>query len=86
MAALPFLNTNIVLRHLIQDSPTLSPRATALIRRIEAGDLAVRTTDTVVFETVYTLQRFSRVPRAQIRVALEPLLLRGIHRGVLGVW
>ena len=39
MAGLPFLNTNLLLRHFTQDSPDLSPRASALMRRIEAGEL-----------------------------------------------
>jgi predicted nucleic acid-binding protein len=74
------LNTNLLLRHLTQDSPDLSPRATALIRRIVVGDLTVRTTDTVVFETVYTLQRFYRTSRPQIRATVWPLLrLRSVR-------
>jgi predicted nucleic acid-binding protein len=80
MAGLPFLNTNILLRHFTQDSTTLSPRATALIRRIEAGELIVSTTDTVVFEAVYTLQRFYRLDRPQIRELLSPFLrLRSVR-------
>lgn len=74
MPKLPFLNTNVLLRHLTQDSATLSPMATALVQRLTAGDLTVTTTDTVVFETVYTLQRFYRIPRPQIRAGLLPLL------------
>lgn len=80
MAGIPFLNTNLLLRHLTQDHADLSPRATALIRRIEAGELIVRTSDTVVFETVYTLQRFYRVPRPQVHAIVLPILeLRGIR-------
>ena len=80
MAGLPFLNTNLLLRHLTQDHADLSPRATALIRRIEAGELIVRISDTVVFETVYTLQRFYRVPRPQVHAIVLPMLeLRGIR-------
>lgn len=74
MAALSFLNTNVVLRHLTQDSATLSPRATALIRRIEAGELVVRTTDTIVFEKVFTLQGFYGLPRHHIEAIFTPLL------------
>jgi len=69
-----FLDTNVFLRHLRQDHPEHSPKATALLARIEQGELHVRTADTVVFETVYTLQRSYRVPRAEIAVALLPLL------------
>ena len=80
MAGLPFLNTNIILRHVTQDSTALSPRATALIRRLAAGELAVHTTDTVVFEAVYTLERFYRIPRPEIRAGMEPLLrLRSVR-------
>ena len=80
MAALPFLNTNLLLRYLTQDEPDLSPLATALLHRIEAHELTVRTTATVVFETVYTLQRFYRVPRPLIRESLWPLLrLRSVR-------
>ena len=33
MADLPFLDTNILLRHVVQDHPDFSPKATALLRR-----------------------------------------------------
>jgi predicted nucleic acid-binding protein len=80
MAAFPFLNTNVLLRYLTQDDPALSPRATALLTRIENHELTVRTTATVVFETVYTLQRFYRVPRHVIRETLLPILrLRSVR-------
>jgi predicted nucleic acid-binding protein len=57
-----------------------------MVLRIRAGQLAVRTTATVVFETVFTLQSFYRVPRSVIRQSLGPLLalpgvrLRGKRR------
>ena len=72
--ALPFLDTNILLRHLRQDDPVLSPRATALLSRIEQGELKVSTADTVIFETVFTLQRSYQQPRARIAQALLPLI------------
>lgn len=69
-----FLDTNVLLRHLLQDIPAQSPRATALIERIEAGEFRVRLTETVIFETVFSLQRtYKRKPRA-IRGALLPIL------------
>ncbi|MBI3927874.1 MAG: PIN domain-containing protein [Armatimonadetes bacterium] len=71
---LPFLDTNILLRHLAQDHPDHSPRATAYLSRVEAGEIRVRTADTVVFEAVFTLQRHYGLPRARIRDILLPLL------------
>src|SRR4030042_5489774 len=72
--ALPFLDTNVLLRHLLQDHPQQSPRATAYLARVEHGEIKVRTADTVVFETVFTLQRQYGVPKEEIRDNLLPLL------------
>jgi predicted nucleic acid-binding protein len=74
MAALPFLDTNILLRHLRHDIPHQSQRATAFIERIERGELKVRTAETVIFEAVYTLQRTYKVPKADIRANLLPII------------
>ena len=74
MAEIPFLDTNILLRHLRQDHPDYSPRATALLERVEREELKVRAADTVVFETVYTLHGYYKQPKAAIRDALLPLL------------
>ncbi|SRR5579883_228681 len=80
MPDLPFLDTNLFLRHLTQDDPVLARRATALWRRIAAGLEPVETADTVVFETVVTLQRFYQLGRGEIRDGVLPLLLlRGVR-------
>ncbi len=74
MGALPFLDTNVILRHLLQDDPRQSHRSTDYLRRIEAGEIAVRTADTVIFETVFTLQRQYGIPKADVRDAVLPLI------------
>lgn len=71
---LPFLDTNVFLRHLRQDHPILSAKARAIFERIEGGDLKVRTCDTVIFETAFTLQRSYKQPRDRIADALLPLI------------
>jgi predicted nucleic acid-binding protein len=71
---LPFLDTNILLRHILHDDPRLGSMATALIRRIENGELQARTSDTVVFETVYTLQRSYKLPRPEIADVIQSIL------------
>jgi predicted nucleic acid-binding protein len=71
---LSFLDTNIFLRHLLQDDPDHSPKASAFLKRIEAGEVKVRTSDTVIFETVFTLQKVYRRPKAAIRDSFLPLL------------
>lgn len=89
-----FLDTNILLRHLLQDNVSFSPKATAIIGRVEQGELTVHTTDTVVFEAVFTLQRMYRQPRERIAATLLPILdLPGIvlpgkrdYREVFGLY
>lgn len=72
--AIPFLDTNILLRHLLQDHPEQSPRCTAYLARIEQGEVKARIADTVVFETLFTLQRQYRHSKEAIRDALLPLI------------
>jgi predicted nucleic acid-binding protein len=72
--ALLFLDTNIFLRHLRQDHSDHSPRATAFLKRIEQGEVKVRTSDTVIFETVFTLERSYRQQKASIRDTVLPLI------------
>ena len=76
----PFVDANIFVRHVAGDEPTQSSLATAFFARFERGEPFVRTADTVIFETVYVLERFYHVSREDIRDALMPLLaLPGIR-------
>src|SRR5215217_5902967 len=72
---LPFVDTNIFVRHFRQDHADHSPRATAFLARIETGQERARTADTVVFETVFLLERTYREPRPRVRDIVLPLLL-----------
>jgi predicted nucleic acid-binding protein len=82
----PLLDTNVLLRHLLQDHSEHSPRATALVQRVENGELEVQLTELVLLETVFTLQRHKRVARDAIRqevgrlLSLPGLLLPGKNR------
>ena len=69
-----FLDTNVLLRHLVGDHEVHSPRATALMHRIERGEVRVRIAETVIFETVYGLARIYRQPKDKIRDGLLALL------------
>jgi predicted nucleic acid-binding protein len=72
--ALPFIDSNILLCHLHGEHPEHSPRATALLARIERGELEAQLSDMVVFETVFTLERSYKIPKGEIRDALLALL------------
>ncbi|MBI2887837.1 MAG: PIN domain-containing protein [Chloroflexi bacterium] len=76
----PFLDTNLFLRHLLADDPEQSPRATAYFAKIEQGLIQVCTSELVIFDTVFTLQRRSGRPKSVIRDSLLPLIeLPGIR-------
>jgi uncharacterized protein len=69
-----FLDSNVLLRHLLADHPEQSPRATAYLERVERGEIDITTSDTVVFEVVFTLERSYRKPKQAISDALLPLI------------
>jgi uncharacterized protein len=74
VTGLPFLDTNVLLRHLRQDHVQHSPAATALLLRIEQGELRARLSDIVIAEAVFTLQRSYKVPKAQIAQTLLAII------------
>lgn len=71
---LPFLDSNILLRHLLGDHPDHSPRATAYMRRIARGELSAPIADSVIVEVVFTLERGYKRSKADVRAAVLPLM------------
>lgn len=75
-----FLDTNILLRFFTGDDQQKAKRALDLFMRIERGEEKVITSSSVIFETVYTLQSFYKLPRGEIKDKILPIIsLRGIH-------
>ena len=72
--ALPFVDTNLFLRHLTQDNAVQSPRATAYLQRIERGELQVTTAVAVIFAVVYVLQSTYKLPKAEIARSAPPVV------------
>jgi predicted nucleic-acid-binding protein len=66
MSVIAFLDTNILLRHIMQDVEDQSPRASRLIAEVAEGVVSVWISETVVFETVFTLTSFYRIPRGDV--------------------
>jgi predicted nucleic acid-binding protein len=69
-----FLDTNVILRHLLADHAEQSPKATAYLGRVEQDEIQMYIADTVIFETVFTLERTYHQPKAKIRDAMLPLI------------
>jgi len=77
---LRFLDSTILLRYLTRDDERKAAAALALLQRIERGEERVVMTQAVIFETVFTLQRFYKVPRERIRDLVLPIVtLRGVQ-------
>src|SRR5262245_11920695 len=75
-----FLETNVLLRYLTRDDEAKAQRALALLQRLETGQERARSSVIVVFETIYTLQSFYKLPKARIRELLLPVInLRGLQ-------
>lgn len=69
-----FLDTNIFVRFLANDHPEHSPLARGVFEQIERGDIVAYIVDTVVFETVFTLNKFYGANRHEIADAWIRLL------------
>lgn len=77
--SLPFIDTNIFIRHLMADDAVQSPACLALFQAIERGEIIVWTTHLVVAEIVFVLTRVYKIQRGSVRDILLPLLsLSGI--------
>src|SRR5215813_755433 len=75
-----FLDTNILLRYLTRDDEHKAQKALSLLTRIEQNQEKVITSSLVIFETIFTLQSFYRVPRQQIKELILPIIaLRGLQ-------
>lgn len=75
-----FLDTNILLRYLTRDDEQKAQWALDLLIRVEQGEEKVITSSLVIFETIFTLQRFYKVPRPEIKELILPIIsLRGLH-------
>jgi predicted nucleic acid-binding protein len=75
-----FLDTNILLRYLTRDDENKAQRALSLLLKVEQGEEKLITSSLVIFETVFTLQSFYKVPRQRIKELVLPIVaLRNLH-------
>ena len=65
-----FVDTNVLVRHLVGDPPDMARRATAFLATEKLLFLA----DLIVAETVYVLESFYEIDRSRIAEAMRSLL------------
>lgn len=71
-----FLDTNVIIRYVTQDEPTLAKKAQAILKRVKEGSLRVTTCESIVSECVYILssKRLYHLPRPHIAAILKVIL------------
>lgn len=73
------LDANILLRFLLDDHPTLSPRARQVFSAAASGEIVLVVTDLVLAEAVWVLSSFYKLERSDIALQLSTFLgLSGI--------
>jgi predicted nucleic-acid-binding protein len=73
------VDTNVILRYLIGDSPAQAAKSTALMERLEAGSEQAEILESVVAEAVWTLESFYKVSRPEIAERLAAIVnFRGV--------
>jgi predicted nucleic acid-binding protein len=74
-----FIDTNLFLRYLTRDDENKSQKVFNLLKRVEKNEEKVITSPLVIFEVIFTLESFYKVPRGEIKEFLSPILdLRGL--------
>lgn len=68
------IDTNILLRHLLQDHDDHSPRASAFLLAVRRGQLKIFCPATVIFEAIHVLHGLVGLPRKDIAWALTDLI------------
>ncbi len=68
------IDTNILLRHLLQDHDNHSPRASALLLGVRVGQERIFCPATVIFEAIHILHGRIGLPRDDIAWALKNLI------------
>jgi len=83
-----WLDTNVILRFLLNDHSEHSPRAKGLIERAERGEIVLRVAQHIVCEAVYVLEtlnftrkdicealtEFARIPGTEVENATEVMM------------
>ena len=74
-----FIDTNLFIRYFTRDDERKAEEVLKLLKRVERNEEKVITSPLVVFETVFTLESYYKVPRDEIKKLLQSIFtLRGL--------
>lgn len=69
----PLIDTNVFLRHLTGEPKDQAIRSSAFIQKLENGEIKGVVTLGVIFEVVFTLERFYKLTKSEICEVVLPL-------------
>ena len=82
-----FIDTNLFLRYFTNDDEVKARRVLELLQRVERGEERLITSPLVIFEIIFTLEKFYRVSRNEIRELMLPILaLKGMEVSFKGIY
>lgn len=67
------VDTNIILRLILDDSPVLSPKARIIFENITNGETKIFISLLTISETIFTLERSYKIPKAEIIKSLSQI-------------
>lgn len=68
------VDTNVILRYLLDDHKTHSPKAKAFMLQVSQGKKKVEIPAMVITECIYVLEKFYEVPRDEVVESISGLL------------
>ncbi|MCD6272031.1 MAG: PIN domain-containing protein [Deltaproteobacteria bacterium] len=68
------IDTNIILRYLLDDHKVHSPKAKAFMAELFTGTKKAEIPDVVIVECIYTLDKYYKIPRSEISAKLSGIL------------
>ncbi len=74
MTSRTLIDTNLIVRYLVDDHETHSKAATKLFDACDRGEVIIIVLPAVLAECVFVLESFYRHPRARVAAALERLI------------
>ena len=69
------IDTNVILRFLLNDVAEQAEKARKLFEAVEAGVEKVYLTDLVLSECIWVLEKFYEVPRKEIKEAIKSVIM-----------
>ena len=74
-----FVDTNLFIRYFTRDDEEKAQKVLALLKRVEKDKERITTSPLVIFETIFTLESFYRVPKKETKELILPILkLKGL--------